>query len=266
MTQAQDGSMRSSDDADLARLLRRARRRGLFESLSRVYADFPETTCDDCARCCFESPGIFFVEHLRLIELLAAMPRHRREALLDRALGELFFSWIEPERQCIFLESSRCTIYQDRPLACRLFGLVAPEDRDLAEAQARLAARQEAHRLRLLGIEIPGAVLQRSLVSCDRVRDGQGRQVRVDGDAVAARIAHLDAELLPEEVVVREFCFRSLPERLGAAALGAETIDGMRVQLLRRAQRGEATRDLLQLVRRQARLPASLRQKKERRR
>ena len=264
MTGREAQPMLSSEDADLARMLRRAHRAALFDSLSRIYAEFPETTCEGCARCCFESPGLFFVEHLRLMDLLAGMsPQHRR-TLLERAFGELFFSWIDPERQCIFLESSRCTIYNDRPLACRLFGLVPPADRDHAEAQARLAARQEARRLRLFGIEIPEAVVQRSLASCERVRDTRGRPVRVDGDEIAARVARLDASLLPQEIVVQEFCFRSLPERLVAAALGPEAIEGLRVQLLRRAQRGEAVRDLIQLVLKQARLPASLRQRKGR--
>ena len=254
----------SSDDTDLARMLRRARRAALFDSLSRIYAEFPETTCENCARCCFESPGVFFVEHLRLTDLLAGMPPQRRRTLLERAFGEAFFSWIEPDRQCIFLESSHCTVYNDRPLACRLFGLVPPEDRDHAEAQARLAARQEARRLQLFGIEIPEAVIQRSLASCERVRDKRGRPVRVDGDEIAARVARLDASLLPQEVVIQEFCFRSLPERVAAAALGSEAIEGMRVQLLRRAQRGEAVRDLIQLLLKQARLPAPLRGKKGR--
>ena len=139
-----------------------------------------------------------------------------------------------------------------------------PADRDYAETQARLAARQEARRLRLFGIEIPEATVQRSLAICERVRDTRGRPVRVDGDEIAARVARLDASLLPQEIVMQEFCFRSLPERLVAAALGPETIEELRVQLLRRAQRGEATRDLTQLVLKQARLPASLRQKKGR--
>jgi len=266
MTQAGERLMRSSGDADLAHMVRRASRAGLFDSLSRIYAEFPETTCENCARCCFESPGIFFIEYLHLVRAVAAMPRQHRATLLNRAFGELFFSWIEPERQCIFLESSHCTIYDHRPLACHLFGLVPPEERDYAEAQARLAARQEASRLRLFGIEVPDAVVQRSLVSCDRVRDKRGRQVRVDGDAIAARVARLDASLLPQEIVVDEFCFRSLPERLGAAALGPEAIEGMRVQLLRRAQRGGPTPDLIALILKQARLPALLRQKKGRQR
>ncbi len=254
----------SSDDTDLARMLRRARRAALFDSLSRIYAELPETTCENCGRCCFESPGVFFVEHLRLADLLAGMSAERRQSLLERAFHEAFFSWIDPDRRCIFHEPPHCTIYNDRPLACRLFGLVPPQDRDQVEIQARLAARQEARRLQLFGIEIPEAVIQRALASCERVRDKQGRPVRVDGDEIAARVARLDTSLLPKEVVVQEFCFRSLPERLAAAALGSEAIEGMRVQLLRRAQRGESVRDLIQLLLKQARLPAPLRRKKGR--
>ncbi len=93
---------------------------------------------------------------------------------------------------------------------------------------------------------MPEEVVRRSLASCDRVRDGTGRPVAVDSEAVAARVASLDAVLLPRRVVVQEFCFRSLPERIGAAALGAEAVDAMRLQLLRRAQRGE---DIGRLVR-----------------
>jgi Fe-S-cluster containining protein len=236
-------------------MLRRARRLRVFDSLGRVYDELPETKCENCARCCFESPGIFYIEYLHLLDLLARVSVQRREQLLRNALRELFFSWIEPGRACIFLESSRCTIYERRPLACRLFGLVPSRERDRAEGQARMAARQEARRLRLFGVEVPDAVVQRSLVSCDRVRDRRGRQVVVDGDAIAARLAKLDAALLPQQVIMEEFCFRSLPERLGAAALGDEAVDVMRIQLLRRAQAGAAIEGLLEPLWRQIHFP-----------
>jgi len=235
-----------SESVDVERALRRARGLRLFEALERVYDQFPETQCDNCARCCFESPGVFFVEHLRLLEWVAQMDEPGRAAILRRATAELFFSWIDPGRACVFLESGRCTVYDLRPLACRLFGLVAPEDRDRAETEARLAARQEASRLRMLGIEVPKAVIERSLASCDRVRDRAGRPVRVDADALASRIARLDEQLIPRMTVLDEFCFRSFPERIGAASLGREVVDGRRLQLLRRAQRGEPMDDLVE--------------------
>ncbi|MBN1458910.1 MAG: YkgJ family cysteine cluster protein [Armatimonadetes bacterium] len=229
--------------------------------MSRIYSEFPATVCENCARCCFESPGVFYVEYLSMLEALAEMSAQRRQEFLTRAFRELFFSWIEPERTCIFLESGRCAIYDRRPLACRLFGLVPAGDRAQAEAEARLAARQEARRLRHFGIEIPEEVVQRSLVSCDRVRDKKGRVVEVDGESLAARVAKLDAALLPTEVIIEEFCFRSLPERLGASALGGGTLEGLRVQLLRRAQAGESAQELVTRVLAQAKLPALFRKK-----
>jgi len=245
----------ASADADPARLARRARRAGLFEWLAHIYREFPETVCENCARCCFESPGIFYLEYLNLLNLLGEMAVGRRNALVRRAMRELLFSWIEPERTCIFLESGRCAIYERRPLACRLFGLVPAAERDGAEAGARFAARQEARRLQQLGIVVPEQVIQRSLVSCERVRDRRGQVVQVEGEAIAARAARLDAALLPQQVVIEEFCFRSLPERLGAAALGEAVIDGLRMQLLRRAQAGQPVQELLDLALARARLP-----------
>jgi Fe-S-cluster containining protein len=248
--------LQTSDGLDLSQAMRRVRRGGLFRSLERIYRSFPETECANCARCCFESPGIFYVEYLYLLDCVGATSAESRRAVVQRSLRELIFSWIEPERTCIFLESSRCTIYERRPLACRLFGLVGAAERDHAEAQARLAAREEAARLRRFGIDVPEAVVRRSLATCDRVRDARGRRVTIDGDAVAARVARLDAALLPREVVVREFCFRSLPERLGAAALGEGVVDSLRIQLLRRASRGEDVDSLLAPLLTQVQFPS----------
>jgi Fe-S-cluster containining protein len=265
VAEANARSPRTSHDADILRSARKARRLGLFDSLLRIYASFPETQCDNCARCCFESPGVFFVEYLYLMQQVARMPRERRDALMLRGLGELLFSWIDPERQCIFLDSSRCSIYESRPLACRLFGLVAQRDREEAEVQARFAARQEADRLRLLGIRVPEAVIARSLVSCDRVRDESGQlPARLDAEAMAGRVARLDERLIPRAVVLEEFCFRSLPERLGAALLSREAVEGLRVQLLRRAQQGEKVDDLLVSVWGRLQVPRLLRDGKRR--
>ncbi len=244
-----------SADLDPARSTRRAERHGLFRSLERIYADLPDTVCENCARCCFESPGIFYVEYLHALDLIGRYAERRREDTARRAFGELLFSWVEPERTCIFLQSQRCTIYDRRPLACRLFGLVPAPERERAEAEARLAARQEARRLQQFGIDVPEAVVRRSLTSCDKVTDAAGRAVTVDGEGYAARVARLDAVLLPKQTVIEEFCFRSLPERLAAAAFGAEAVDGMRTQLLRRAQAGASAEELVRLVLRQTRLP-----------
>jgi len=245
--------VRSSGDVDIADALRKVKKHGLFASLDRVYVTFPESTCDGCARCCFESPGIFFIEHLRLTALVYGMPQARRDALMLRALGELFFAWIDPERTCIFLESSRCTIYGERPLACRLFGFVAPADREAAEMAARISAREEVRRLARLGIAIPEEVVTRSLVSCDRVRDSYDCPVKhVDADKLASRIATMDSALLPREVVMEEFCFRSMPERLGAMWFGGSAVERMRIELLKRAQSGECADDLVDELRRMA--------------
>ncbi len=255
----------SSAEADAEQMLRRARKAGLFASLARIYSEFPATECENCARCCFESPGIFYIEYLHLLEVLAAMPEQRRAELIARAFRELMFSWIEPERTCIFLESGRCTIYERRPLACRLFGLVPAADRDRAEAEARMAAREEARRLSRFGIEVPEAVIQRSLTSCEKVRDRQGNQPVIDGEAVAAKVARLDAALIPQQVVMQEFCFRALPERIGAASFDEESVELLRVQLLRRAQAGQPIGELVKLVLAQARLPRALRTQRPKR-
>jgi|GEM_PF-644378 len=242
-----DDPIGGSSEADVRRMMDRAKEAGLFRLLDQVYGELPETTCENCGRCCFESPGVFFVEYLRLLDLIATMSSQRRDELLELAVRELFFSWIEPDRTCIFLDldKSLCTVYDNRPLACRLFGLVGTANRETEVAKARLAARQDAQRLGRFGIRIPEAVIQRSLVNCDKVCDRRGRRINLEGDEFAARIGRLDASILPQHVVIREFCFRSLPERLGYAMLGEALIDAIKVQLLRRAQSGQCVTELV---------------------
>ena len=136
-----DTQVPGSETRDPARLLGKARRLDLFTGLDQLYAELPETRCGCCGRCCFESPGLFYVEYLRLLELLAARPAEEREALVGNALRELLFSWIEPTRTCLFLGGEgRCTIYDQRPLVCRLFGLTPPSDPERAEHEMHLAA------------------------------------------------------------------------------------------------------------------------------
>ena len=271
-----DTQVPGSETRDPARLLGKARRLDLFTGLDQLYAELPETRRGCCGRCCFESPGLFYVEYLRLLELLAARPAEEREALVGNALRELLFSWIEPTRTCLFLGGEgRCTIYDQRPLVCRLFGLTPPSDPERAEHEMHLAAAEEARELRRLGVRIPKATLVRARSHCRRVRSAHGRRPKTDADALADRAAALDSQLLPREVVLQEYCFVSLPDRLGnampvsdrlgASMLGGEVVEELRLQLLRRAQQGESVEQLLAEVLAQTQPPAILRRTRRRR-
>ena len=92
MRQTEGAPAAVSERPDLKRLLLRTPAgpwgepwASLFGALTRIYAEFPQVTCDNCARCCFESPGLFFIEFLAALNLLAGMPRARQEQVLGRA-------------------------------------------------------------------------------------------------------------------------------------------------------------------------------------
>jgi len=236
----------TSASFDSRRLLRKARRLNLFAALDGIYALFPETRCGRCGVCCYQTPGLFYIEYLRLFELVAKLQPEARVAVFHDALRDLLFAWIEPGRSCLFLgEDHRCCIYDLRPLTCRLFGLTNPADPEAAQRELHLAAEAEADRLSWLGVEMPDATLTRAVVACRRVRSLRGRRPRLDGDDLADQVAGLDRRLLPVEVVEREYCFQSFSDRLGAALFGDETVELLRLQLLRRAQRGEPVESLV---------------------
>src|SRR5574340_839633 len=203
--------------------------------------------------------GLFYVEYLAALERLSALPAEQQEAQVWAAFRELFFAWIEPERSCIFLDGQgRCSCYEHRPLTCRLFGLVPVPNLEQAQEELHLAAAEEARRLARRGVEIPRATLTRALAGCRQVRCRHGRRPALDQDELAERVAALDGGLLSREVVIREYCFQSFPDRLGAAVFGEGRIEGLRLRLVRRAQRGEPVEELLARVMKRAEVQSAL--------
>lgn len=235
----------SSMQLDPARAVQRGARLGLLGRLEAVHQSLPETRCDGCALCCIESPGVFYVEHLHLLAVLPTLERERPGLILRRSLAHFLFRLVEQDARCPFLEAGRCLVYDRRPLACRLFGLVSAADREAAEQQAREAASATVAALAAQGITVSAELAGRGIASCDRVRDMAGRPVQVDPEAVAGRIAHLDAALLPQPVVLREFCFVPFAQRMVVRALGPRHTARLQFESLRRRRDGETMEQLL---------------------
>ncbi|KKL48270.1 hypothetical protein LCGC14_2327230, partial [marine sediment metagenome] len=92
-----------------------------FIALEALYASIPATTCDDgCGGCCSLTDAT-------VAEDMALMwPLYRIEYLhIAEGVSPEFASFMEERpRQCPFLRGGFfCTIYDIRPLICRLYGL-----------------------------------------------------------------------------------------------------------------------------------------------
>jgi hypothetical protein len=93
-------------------------------ALRNESAPFGSLACrKNCAHCCHSDVHINSLEAERLADVVRQMSDARREEMLARlrAAREAYQQANKQSRRepCPFLEGSECSVYEDRPLACR---------------------------------------------------------------------------------------------------------------------------------------------------
>lgn len=107
--------------------------------LRLVYDGFPETTgCEKCREvngdnekwCCKEqSPSMFYSEFLYAWQhVRATWSKDRRVDLILLALQNYLRSTVT--KGCIFFQGGECQVYDRRPMACRMYGVIPKESWD----------------------------------------------------------------------------------------------------------------------------------------
>ncbi|QZY55446.1 YkgJ family cysteine cluster protein [Crassaminicella profunda] len=92
-----------------------------FDRLSKIYDTLPTGRCFGCTKCCMESVHTHFIEFLNIFHYLREN-RQLYEKIFPQIIQYYFLEMVKKEH-CPFLdEEGRCTIYEVRPLVCRMFG------------------------------------------------------------------------------------------------------------------------------------------------
>lgn len=101
----------------------------LLGKLNEYYKKIPNTKCINCpgkcgveADCCKSfSPPMLFIEFIAILKTMASLPKEK----LKEVHYNCFASYLNPEqaKPCMLLKETLCSVYAQRPLACRLFGL-----------------------------------------------------------------------------------------------------------------------------------------------
>lgn len=104
-------------------------------ALKIIYEEMPETTgCEQCPLknadnvhwCCREqSPSMYYVEFLYVWEQVQMWSKRRKMDVILSAIRNYLRN--RSEKGCIFFRDDKCTIYERRPFACRLYGITSPE-------------------------------------------------------------------------------------------------------------------------------------------
>lgn len=101
--------------------IRTAENASYLEKLNKIYSTIPQGKCGGCTKCCMESVHTHFIEFLNIFHY---MQENRRlyEMLLPKIIRYYFLELVTKEH-CPFLnDQGMCSIYNYRPLVCRLFG------------------------------------------------------------------------------------------------------------------------------------------------
>jgi Fe-S-cluster containining protein len=128
----------------------RARELPVIASLQSLYNRLPQTDCGRCLDCCRVCPPVSLVEMLRLDAIVLALSDQDRLRMLHALLRTELLGRLVLTGACPFLVDGACSIYEERPLACRQFALTSRSyyAEVLRRNQARAASITENELLR----------------------------------------------------------------------------------------------------------------------
>jgi len=103
-------------------------KKSLKEVLDKIYNEYNlKTTCPgNCFCCSVACPQMAYSEFLSLIDFIYnKLDKNFRNAIIKNSIRYFFSnSLVKP---CSLLVDKRCVCYEDRPLSCRLYGIIPKE-------------------------------------------------------------------------------------------------------------------------------------------
>lgn len=214
---------------------------GLNRRLDRVYSRIPQTVCRRRAKCCRDSPPVFFIEYANMYRCIREVLRPRYQDLAHRCLEYFFFSPADPTLCCPFLDERQCLVYNSRPRVCRAYGLY-PQGEDLVEAfrhlRERVAARREflAQAYGAYGIE---TAPREPLPFCPYVRSAHGGTVSFSRETRAAtkeQLLQLEARATGGGACAERQTFLPFTTHFAYSLFGPTEARSLQIALLRAYQ------------------------------
>ena len=113
-------------------------------SLKVLYEGMPATSgCENCHEhfgedaiwCCRTiNPSMYYVEFLKVWQEVQKWPKHKKRDLMVRAI--INYLDTSPQKGCVFW-GEECMVYDNRPFACRMYGVIPQESWDKRVASLR---------------------------------------------------------------------------------------------------------------------------------
>lgn len=218
----------------LAKLQKRAKNEGLFRKLNNIYSEIPQVECSSCADiCCRESPDVYLIEYLNIRRHLKATRRDPQyEArIVNRSIEWCFIRFVKDKVFCPFLDEGKCSIYEVRPINCRMWALENDDYYNNKAVRAEKALRKQYAFLHKNGVAPIHRVEDLILRKCADVKIEEDK--RFSEEEIAAldlKIAFLHLNLIPHESFKSMNFHLHFPGFVTLGKIAPDKCDGICVQ------------------------------------
>jgi Fe-S-cluster containining protein len=143
----------------------------VFAHLQAHYGLLAQTVCicQNPGTCCRFLPEMTFVEALQWMDVIRRLPLSRRVDTIRRFI-EFFTTCPLHRGGCPFLEAGRCSVYPQRPFACRAYGLWSMETGRSRTLENRKSRDALICNWKHYGVELPPEKAQVEMDYCAQVR------------------------------------------------------------------------------------------------
>ena len=202
-------------------------------ALRDAYGQLPATRCRRRTDCCSLLPEVSLLEALSAIQLLMNMTPGKRQQLSE---GLIHYFFLNPAEilMCPFLKGKDCSIYEDRFLGCRAYGLWSRQYYEEQAARSRQAKQLNQKQWRGLGVDLPQEVVNFYLPYCPDVELEE--TVSVDDEIVLGvvdAVEEFSGQLPPWHDTFRQGYFSDLSFLLASLAFGTHRAIQLKFEIVR---------------------------------
>ena len=184
----------------------------IFKELNKVYDDVPKGNCKGCGNCCMESVGINLVEFLNIYNYL--QKNNKLKSNIMNNIFDYYFLEYVKKLPCPFKdENNRCSIYEVRPLNCRIYGHWIKEDYNKNLDKIKDENREFAKYMeKQYGLTINNNIINYKIPYCEDFKPDKGYMSKHHRLSFYDRIVTLDSNLYSKGIININFRDRGIVE------------------------------------------------------
>lgn len=217
---------------NIEKSIRHGEDKEFFKELNKIYDGIESGNCKGCTNCCMESVNTFYIEFLNIYRYL----KHRGDLfkkLVPKVIEYYFLELVE-KSHCPFLEEDgKCSIYEVRPLTCRLFGHANKKEHE-ENYKRVLKENKESNRYfkKNYGLEIPKDIVEYKIEYCNEFKVDK-RVEKYEKQSMIDNIFMIESSFFMNELISEEFIGTGLVSWFAYIYFDLEEAGNLRLKIMK---------------------------------